>query len=103
MNEPPIINVLASLTGLGALTFVLLFVREPWWRSWFGRSLMTMAVGMFIFASMALLQIRLGSDYPFRGTLRLIGYALLTVAMWSRVYVLWRARRADRSHTPVDH
>lgn len=103
MNDPAHINVLAGLLWAGSLVFMLLYAVEPWWRSWFGRSLMTMAVGMFIFASMALLQIRLGSEYPFRGTLRLIGYALLTVAMWSRVYVLWRARRADRSHTPVDH
>jgi len=100
MNEPPIINVLASLTGLGALTFVLLFVREPWWRSWFGRSLMTMAVSILIFSGMALLSIRLGQDYPGRDALRLAGYLLLAGSMWSRVYVLWRVRHDEREHMP---
>lgn len=101
MNDPAHINILAGLLWFGSLVFVLYYATEPWWRSWFGRSLMTMALGMLIFSSMALIQIRLGSEYPFRSTLRLIGYTLLTLAMWSRVYVLWRARRADRA--PVDH
>jgi len=104
MNDPAHINVLAGLLWLGSLVFVLYYgVFESWWRSWFGRSLLTMGLGMLIFSSMALLQIRLGSEYPFRSTLRLIGYALLVVAMWSRVYVLWRSRRADRVRIPADH
>lgn len=96
MNDPLYVDALAGLLWLGSLVFIVSYSLEAWWQTWFGRSLMTMAIGMFIFASMALISMRLGPDYPFRDALRLVGYALLNLAMWSRVYVLWRARKADR-------
>ncbi|MGH1563024.1 putative phage holin [Mumia sp. DW29H23] len=102
MNDPLIINVLSLLIAVGAVAFVVMFAREPWWRSWFGRSLMAMAGALVVFALVVVLTLWLGRHYPGREALRVTGYSLVAVAIWSRVYVLWRVRRDDRKHLPVD-
>jgi len=95
---------LAGICWVGSSLFIGLFLLEPWQRTPFGRSLMAMAVAVWLFSLMAFLRLFLGptptaatpSSYPGEDLLRLFVYGLTTYAVWSRSFVLIRERRKDR-------
>lgn len=81
-----------------AAGFIGLFGRpsERWWVTWFGRSLMLLAVGVFAYALSVVLYRSFG-DYPGRPALLLTAQTLVLLAMGIRTWVLWRAQRRDRT------
>lgn len=81
-----------------AAGFIWLFGRpsERWWVTWFGRSLMLLAVGVFAYALSVVLYRSFG-DYPGRPALLLTAQTLVLLAMGIRTWVLWRAQRGDRT------
>jgi amino acid transporter len=90
-----------SATTVGAnllvsLAFIVLFAREPWRKSVFGRSVMTLAVALLMFSVLGVLVTFLGENYPFRDEVRALGRLLILGAMGSRLWVLFRLQRGDR-------
>jgi len=82
-----------------AIAFAAYFgVTEPWRKHAFGRSVMTMTVGIGILASLGLLRHMFGDDYALRETLIVVGRLMVTAAIVSRFVVLVREQRrtADR-------
>ena len=79
-----------------SVVFIALFAREPWRRTVFGRSIMTLAAALALFSLLGVLVTFLGEDYPFRDEVRTIGRLLIFAAMTSRLYVLARLQREDR-------
>lgn len=96
MADPMIFKILAAITLGGAIAFVVLFAREPWRRSEFGRSLMLMAVAVLLFTLTSTLRQFFGTEYPGRTEIRVVAQGFLAYAMWSRFFVLLRLRRGDR-------
>lgn len=93
-------TALALLTLPVAVTFIVLFGRpsEGWWRTWFGRSLMILAIGVASNSTVTVLYRFLG-EYPGRDVLLVFSSAAILVAMVIRTIVLRDAQRADRPHT----
>lgn len=89
-------RVLSTAVLIASTIFIAIFSREPWWRAPFGRSVMTMAVGIWIFAAIASVRQWLGPDYPGREVVRDSAQALVLLAMVERTVVLIRARRRDK-------
>ncbi len=75
-------NILVSLAGLGGVLFVVTYgLMAPWWRSWAGRSLMSL--GFAIAAACSLVTISLWwPDIPWRPWLRIVLYGLAAAATW---------------------
>lgn len=86
---------LAALTMAAAVWFVAVFAREPWHRSWFGRSLMLIAVALFL-SSLATVLFRTFGEYPYRGVLLVVSGDIALAAMVIRTLVLIGARRRSR-------
>ena len=95
----------ALLTPTSAALFILSVafglyfgVTEPWRKHAFGRSVMTMTVGVAVLSGLGLLRHMFGDDYALRETLIVVGRLLVTVAILSRFVVLVREQRdtADR-------
>lgn len=89
----------AFLTLPVAACFMYLYARDPWWSTWFGRSLMLIAVAIFV-ACVATVLFRRFGDYPGRDLMLIVSADLTFVAMVSRTLVLRREQRADR-HDPT--
>lgn len=87
---------LAVLNLTVVTIFIAIFAREPWRRSAFGQSVMTLAVAVWLFSLLGVLLTVLGEDYRFREEIRTVGRLLVFAAMVQRLIVLVRARRADR-------
>lgn len=85
-----------ALNLIVSVTFIVLFAREPWRKTTFGRSIMTLAAALALFSLLGVLVTFLGEDYPWRDEVRAIGRLLIFVAMSSRLLVLARLQRSDR-------
>lgn len=85
----------AFLTLPVAGCFMYLYARDPWWKSWFGRSLMLIAVAIFVACTATVLFRRLG-DYPGRDLMLILSADLTFAAMLIRTIVLRREQKADR-------
>lgn len=96
MTDPLIYRLLAIVALVGATAFIAAFSREPWRRHQFGRSLMAMAAGIWVFALTATLNIWLDYDYPLRQEMRIVAYTAINYAIWSRLFVLLQLQRRDR-------
>lgn len=75
--------------------FIGLFVKDPWYRSPFGTSVMVLAVGLDVVAG-TFLFVRLVDPFPGAHFVILGGIWAVTAAMAQRTYVLAQAQRADR-------
>jgi hypothetical protein len=90
----------AVLTLAWSLWFVWIYSRDPWWKTWFGRSLMLLAVGLTLNEISVVLFRNLG-DYPGRAFLIVVAQDVILAAMVIRTLVLRDAqRRDDRKHLP---
>lgn len=89
-------RVLSTAVLIASTVFIAIFAREPWWRAPFGRSVMTMAAGIWLFAIIATLRQWLGPDYRGREIVRDSAQTLVLLAMVERIVVLVRARRRKR-------
>jgi len=100
MDDPLIFRLLATGTLLVASVFIVGFLRDPWWRSQFGQSVMVMAIGLWLFALQTVLVQYLGPDYPHRQAVRIFAQSLIPLALTQRTWVLlhaqWRDRRRAR-------
>ncbi len=88
-----------------AVTFGLYFgVNEPWRRHAFGRSVMTMTVGVAVLSGLGLLRHIFGDDYALRETLIVVGRLMVAAAIVSRFVVLVREQRktADSDYVRRD-
>jgi hypothetical protein len=85
-------------TAVAAAVFIALYSRDPWHKSWFGRSLMMIAVSMLLLGISVVLFRLFGPDYPFRSVLIIVVADLTFAAMVARTAVLWAAQRDDE-HT----
>lgn len=88
----------AVLTAATAVVFIALYSRDPWWKSWFGRSLMLVAVAFFLYGLSVVLFRNFG-DYPGRDVLIVVAQDASFAAMVMRTAVLWGAQRADEHKT----
>lgn len=96
MYEDPIaLKIVSGLTFVAILVFILLFSREPWRRTEFGRSLMAMSVGVLLFASLSALRAVFGPDYPGREVVRFSAFVFVFYAIVTRTWTLWKLQRRD--------
>lgn len=80
-------------------TFIIAYHghRAHAWRfSWFGQSVMILAVAVLMFSVLGLLGTVLGPNYWGEDVLRLLARMIVTVAMTQRLWVLLRIERSDR-------
>lgn len=89
-------NALLTAGCLGALVFVILYLRSPWWKSPTGRNVMAMMGLIALLLGLAALPALFGVQYPFRDWVRAASFLLVAVVVWWRVVLLWRAQRQDR-------
>lgn len=71
--------------------------RHAWRHSWFGQSVMILAVAILMFSALGLLSQTLGRGYWGEGGLRLTARSAVAVAMAQRMWVLLRIEQGDRS------
>lgn len=82
--------------------FIYMFGKpsERFWRSWFGISLMLLAVAIFI-AELSVVLFRFyGLDYYGRDVIRVSAQAMTLIAMGLRTWVLHVAQHHDSMHHP---
>lgn len=80
--------------------FIGIYAREPWRRTWFGQSIMILAVAVLIFSTLGTIA-TFWPDYPFREEIRLCGRLLIAVAMTQRLVVLVRLRSSPADDLAV--
>lgn len=71
-----------------ALGFIWQYAKDPWFKTWFGRSLMMIAVAVLLTSASAILFRLFGPDYWGRPVLLVASSALTFVAMCVRTLVL---------------
>lgn len=74
------------VAAVASVAFMALYARDPWWRSWFGRSLMLLAAAVFLAGLSVVLH---------RDVLMLAAVDATLVAMVLRTAVLVAAQRRD--------
>jgi hypothetical protein len=80
------------------------FHRKYAWRyTWFGQSVMILAVAVLMFSMLGLLQQVLGPNYWGQEVLRLVARILVSVAMTQRLWVLFRIERTDTAASKMDY
>lgn len=89
------LNVL-YLTLPVALLFIVAYVPERPWSTWFGTSLLLLAIGVFVAGLAALLFRVYGIDYPFRELLGAVWIGTVFAAMVMRTWVLIAAQWRNR-------
>lgn len=75
-----------------ALLFIVAYVPERPWTSWFGTSLLLLAIGVFVAGVAAMLFRIYGIDYPFRELLGAVWIGTVFAAMVMRTWVLIAAQ-----------
>lgn len=94
---------IAAATLPITLAFLILFMRpsERWWATWFGWSLLLLALGVFSY-SLATVLYRFLGDYPGRPAVLIGSTILVFLAMAIRTVVLWRTQRGHhRGHSSL--
>lgn len=84
----------AILTLPVSVWFIVLYSRDPWWKTWFGRSLMLIAVAVTIYTLSTILFRNFG-DYPGRDVMLVASADITFAAMLMRTLVLRSAQRDD--------
>ena len=84
-------TVCATYTIPFAVWFLVLYSREPWWRSAFPASLVAIAVAVLLY-SLSVVLFRLFGDYPGRDTMLILSSLMTLVAMATRTLVLRHER-----------
>lgn len=79
--------------------FIGFFIREPWRKTAFGQSIMTLAVAVWLYSLLGVLLATFGDGYPWRDEIRTLARLLVCAAMSQRLYVLIREQRRDRLPT----
>lgn len=85
-----------TVTAIVSVLFIVLYSRDPWWRSLFGRSLMLLAVAVFLYGLSVVLFRFVGPDYFGRDALLVVAADATLAAMALRTWVLWVAQKRDR-------
>lgn len=101
MTDPEIFRLLSSVVFVGASVFIAVFATEPWARTHFGRSLMVMAVAVWLFSLTSVLRQWFGPDYAGRTELRIVANSLVVYAVWSRLFTLIAARKNFRRRQDI--
>lgn len=96
MEDPFILRLVAATAFVGSTLFIGLFSLDPWFKREFGRSIMAMSVGVWIFSLLVLIKPWTGADFGARQWLRGTSYTLITYAVWSRFFVLLAERLRER-------
>lgn len=93
-------TVFALATIVPSLLFIALFARpsERWWRSWFGVSLMMIAVVLVEYAVSTALFRLYGVNYPGRDFVIVSTSLLAFTAISLRTWVLARAQLKERDN-----
>lgn len=88
----------ASLAGacLGAVVFVVLYLRSPWWKSPTGRNIMAMMALIAVLLGLAVMSAVFGLRYPAREWVRAASFLLVAIVVWQRAWLLYRVQREDR-------
>lgn len=82
MNADVIVLALVIVAAVPTNLYPLFYAFRPWRSTHQGRALMTKAVGNLILIDMALAVLVFG-DYPLRDVIRVIGFTVYTVGIWS--------------------
>jgi len=85
----------AVMTLAWSVWFMWIYSRDPWWRTWFGRSLMLLAVGLTL-QEISVVLFRNFGYYPGRDVLIVVTQDVILTAMVIRTLVLRDAQRRDR-------
>lgn len=98
-------NLLLLISALFATGFVVLYwLTAPWWRSPFGRNIMSL-MGV-IAAVLVLSAIRVfapvTADVLWFAVLRLIVFAFVPVVLGMRLWLLWKVQVRYRDREPTD-
>ena len=95
---------LASTTLPAALLFIWRFSRDLWYRTWFGRSLMAIAIAVLLYTLSTILFRAFGPGYWGRDVLIIVTAGLTSFALWTRTVVLIKAQNAEkRSRALTEH
>lgn len=89
--------ILVLITLPGSVWFIWLYAFDGWHRTWFGRSLMAIAVAVLISCVGGILFRFYGLHYPMREWVSVAIWALACFGMWTRALVLVAAQRRDRN------
>lgn len=89
-------DVLLVSGFLGALVFVVVYLRSPWWTTAHGRNVMAMMAVIMILLGLATATAVFGLQYPARDVIRVIGFGALSAVVWWRVVILIRTQRRDQ-------
>lgn len=77
-------------------TFVWLYSTDVWWTSWFGRSLVLLAVAVIANSAVVALRQTVG-DFDGSHSLLIVSYGAIFLALALRTMVLW-AVKVDEQH-----
>jgi hypothetical protein len=80
-----------------ALGFIWEYAKDPWYKTWFGRSLMMIAVAVLLASASAIMFRLFGPDYWGRPALLVGSSALTFAAMSTRTLVLRWLQAHDKS------
>lgn len=89
------IQVIALCTLPVAVAFIWLYATDGWYYTWFGRSLMLLAVAVLAYTVAAALLRTLG-EFELRGALLVFATGGTFLAMLIRTMVLWNVRKSDQ-------
>lgn len=75
---------------------------ERWWTTWFGVSLMYIALHLLVYSTSVVL-FRVFGEYPGRDYMLLLSPIIAITAMATRSYVLWASQRQENAHMKRHH
>lgn len=99
MDQTRLGNVLLVLSAIPAIGSVLVYSTVTWWRSAWGRHLMSYMAAVALVLGLGVVRLVWG-DSPWFAGLRATAYVLTTVMFWWRLFIVIQARR-ERSTKPA--
>lgn len=95
-------SAMVIATFLGALVFVLVYLRRNWHSSAVGLNLMAFGVVIAIESGLAASTLIFGTEWANRDIIRVISWALISATMWWRVVLLFTTRSPRTPPAPRD-
>jgi hypothetical protein len=101
VEDPLIFKVLSTGSFIVCSIFIPMFIPEGWRRSFYGQSVLVLAMGIWLLTLASVLRQWLGMDYPGRQPIRITGQMFVFIAMFERTaelaVVKWHRRQQRRT------
>lgn len=88
MEDPLIFKVLSTGSFIVCSVFIPMFLPENWRRSFYGQSVIILALGIWLLTLASVLRQWLGMEYPGRQAIRIAGQGFIFIAMLERTVEL---------------